>query len=158
MSLAHLLYVSRATSPLGSEELGRIHESAIDRNRQRRVTGLLLYSAGNFVQLLEGDVFVVVELLERIRRDPRHTDVELVLLEPVAKRLFGRWHMGLLNLEHASPLDRNRLGVVLNACRERRGQGFRAATGHAARALLQDFRNQLPAETGRDALALTTHH
>ncbi len=53
-------------------------------------------SDGHFAQVLEGRVQAVATVLEKIHRDRRHRDVRVLLEEPIDKRQFARWAMGLL--------------------------------------------------------------
>lgn len=43
--------------------------------------------------MLEGDALATHVLLDNIRADHRHTDVEFVLDRPVQSRMFGQWAM-----------------------------------------------------------------
>ncbi|MEM7681797.1 MAG: BLUF domain-containing protein [Planctomycetota bacterium] len=100
MALSHLLYVSVASETLAREELEDIRQVSEDNNRARHITGVLFYSAGQFVQLLEGEADDVRWLFDKVERDPRHHDVRLLVLHPVERRVFTEWGMGLLDLDH----------------------------------------------------------
>jgi hypothetical protein len=92
-STYHVLYRSRATRALPRTELQALLEQARTYNAQQQLTGLLLYSEGRFVQLLEGEEMVVRELYARIQADPRHTQVVTVSEGPGPQRWFADWHM-----------------------------------------------------------------
>jgi hypothetical protein len=92
--LIQLIYTSTATSELSEADLGRILEAAVRNNLALDVTGLLLYSKGTFMQVLEGEDGAVGELLERIGADPRHRDIQVHVRTPVRRREFSQWHMG----------------------------------------------------------------
>jgi hypothetical protein len=72
-------------------------ESILDRSRQNNVlvgvTGALMFSAGYFVQVLEGAQGAVEATFERIQQDLRHGDVQLVDFSPVEERTFENWSM-----------------------------------------------------------------
>ncbi|HNJ76842.1 MAG TPA: BLUF domain-containing protein [Azospira sp.] len=55
MSLIHLIYVSTAQGELDDVDLDRIMDSSVRRNTAARITGMLLYAGGNFMQVLEGE-------------------------------------------------------------------------------------------------------
>jgi hypothetical protein len=55
---------------------------------------MLLFSEGNFFQVLEGEGTAVNQLYEKIIRDKRHAQCTLLIREPIAKRSFGNWSMG----------------------------------------------------------------
>jgi hypothetical protein len=99
MSLINLIYVSSARTALGTEELAAILESSVRLNALQHVTGMLVYSNGNFMQLLEGQETAVDETYARIRQDPRHTGLILIDRAPISSRSFGRWSMGFKRLE-----------------------------------------------------------
>ena len=134
-----LLYRSLATAPLTMDELRRIHAGACARNPELGVTGLLLFSGeayvkgegpGAFTQWLEGPEQAVRALYERIRADPRHTDVCTEAEGParalcgVDGRLFPRWAMGL---EFPEVLPAT-LPAFLTYYDERVGRGRRGST------------------------------
>jgi len=140
MYLTHLLYVSRATSPVSTEELNTLAARGAIRNHSASVSGMLLYSDGSFLQLLEGRDTTLEALFNRIRADPRHTDLQVLLKAPASKRLFARWYMGALNLEvTGTQVDRDRLADALIDGPDR------VPSGERVLAVLRDFRNQLPA-------------
>ena len=51
--LYSLVYVSTATRLLAMEDIGRLLEKARQRNLDQDVTGVLLYSDGNFMSALK---------------------------------------------------------------------------------------------------------
>lgn len=67
------------------------------------VTGVLCYSEGIFLQVLEGGRSAVNELYNRIARDPRHTDVELLCYDEIGERRFAGWSMGQVNISRLNP-------------------------------------------------------
>lgn len=96
--LVQLIYVSTAVSEMDTAALDRILESSVELNRKNAVTGMLLYSRGSFMQVLEGPESAVDETYGRICRDPRHQDLYLLSKLPVAKRDFSGWSMGFRRL------------------------------------------------------------
>jgi len=59
---------------------------------------MLLYLDGAFLQVLEGYDDAVNETYEKIARDSRHWEKQ-VLLDRVAPRTFGEWSMGFERLK-----------------------------------------------------------
>lgn len=101
MGVFQLLYMSKAADSdpgwvLPTVE--EIKEYACRRNPRRGVSGMLLYGSGRFMQLLEGPERRVRETFERIRRDPRHTEVRVLCEREFPTRLFEEPSMGVLNL------------------------------------------------------------
>lgn len=97
--LVRCLYASRAVEPLAAGTLDRILEKSRKNNYPRGITGLLCYSNGTFVQVLEGGREMVSQLLGQIYSDNRHTGVQVLLFEEIAERHFGNWSMGKVNLD-----------------------------------------------------------
>lgn len=112
------------------------------KNAPLGITGLLLYSGGHFMQLLEGPESVVGGLFDLIHRDPRHAAVRRLLSKPVSGRLFPQWNMGLLNLDSTASSDLRGLTTALRGALPDR---TRPAGTEGALALLREFRQQLPA-------------
>ena len=67
-----LAYVSLASRTLTSVDLQNILESAITRNREDDITGILLFNGTNFMQVLEGPEAKVRALFDDICEDDRH--------------------------------------------------------------------------------------
>lgn len=102
MVLGHLLYISDACHSMTRSQLEEIRDVSIRRNARAGITGVLFYSAGHFVQLLEGDMGKIHELFEKIAADTRHENVRLLTLRPADRRIFAQWQMGLLDMDHQS--------------------------------------------------------
>ncbi len=95
-------------------ELEELLTQARRFNQEHDVSGLLIYRGGNFLQILEGPIEVLTRLYSRILHDKRHTDIRLLLHATIEKRMFERWHMGLLNLEERLTIDQARLQAITN--------------------------------------------
>ncbi len=97
MSLYRLVYCSRnrisGTGPEVTEQLQGILASSRVNNGRVGITGALLYSAGNFAQVLEGPLSSIEQTFEMIQRDPRHSEVVVIQSGPTAARDFPEWSM-----------------------------------------------------------------
>jgi hypothetical protein len=62
------------------------------------ITGCLIYQDGFFMQMLEGPRDAVFTLCEKIKTDPRHRDLAIVIEAPTRRRIFVDWSMGLRDL------------------------------------------------------------
>ncbi len=102
--LIHLIYCSAAINPMKTEELNSLLRKARKHNSKNNITGILLYIEGSFLQVLEGDAFIVDELFADITNDKRHESITLIIREPVAERSFGEWTMGYADVS-AEQLD-----------------------------------------------------
>ncbi|WP_216726583.1 BLUF domain-containing protein [Hymenobacter siberiensis] len=114
ISVYQMLYRSRATAPLSDEALGQLLHTARRFNAEHRISDILLYSAGHFVQVLEGSEEAVRNLYAAIQQDTRHTQVVTVSAGPTAERHFAGWSMAFGRV--ATPdLDRTLRAPLLPA-------------------------------------------
>lgn len=99
--MKQLVYVSKATDAFDVSDLGDLSITSSRNNQEVGVTGCMLYAAGYFLQLLEGDADDVLTVFARIRRDPRHTATKILLDRDVdaGERLYGRWFMSCINVD-----------------------------------------------------------
>lgn len=107
MSLYKLVYCSRnrigVSGPEVTEELQNILAASRANNARAGITGALLYSAGNFAQVLEGPLASIEQTFELIQRDPRHSEVVVIQSGPAETRDFPEWSMafaGNKNTDH----------------------------------------------------------
>ena len=100
--LAFLTYRSAATVLPSESDLDRLVAAAQRRNRSLGITGMLLYDRGNYFQTLEGSPDKLESVWDSIRRDPRHTGIELLNQNAATTRLFSEWHMRLVTQQAAA--------------------------------------------------------
>lgn len=103
--IRQLLYASRGTYTLQADDLIRLLLSARAHNRRARVTGVLVYRNGAFMQLLEGGEQALSGLYARIADDPRHCDIEMMLSRAVDTPLMHGWSMGYAEAPTAEGRD-----------------------------------------------------
>lgn len=89
-----LIYLSSETEFFNEHELLTILEKSIKNNKKKGITGVLLYSGGNFIQLLEGPKPEVESLFNLICKDKRHNNIIRLLAEYSDTRDFPDWKMG----------------------------------------------------------------
>lgn len=104
--LCTLIYNSAATHPMTESDLVGLLEQSRNHNPAVGVTGMLLYHDHCFFQVLEGPRDAVHTLADRIEQDRRHTQMTVIIDEPIHKRSFGEWTMGFA---HVSPEDLRRI-------------------------------------------------
>lgn len=96
--LVRLMYCSRAAQGVDFEELAVLLRQSRVNNAEAGVTGMLCYSEGLFIQVLEGGRTTVNQLYQRILNDPRHVDVVILVYEEISQRRFSGWTMGQVNM------------------------------------------------------------
>jgi hypothetical protein len=88
-----LVYVSRAAPSMTSQDLLDLGAASQTANDAAGITGLLLYSDGGFLQMLEGPRAAVESLYASIEHDTRHDEVTLVRAREQRDREFPGWSM-----------------------------------------------------------------
>ena len=94
--MLQLLYVSTAAQGLVQSDLDDIVAGAVARNASLEVTGSLYYNGRNFMQLLEGPAPAVHDLMDSIRRDPRHSGVVIIKELIGSPSVFAAWNMRIV--------------------------------------------------------------
>lgn len=101
--LVRLMYASRAVPAVDQEELLSILRKSKSNNPGVGITGVLCFSEGIFLQVLEGGRSAVNQLYNRIAADTRHTQVELLSYDEIGERRFAGWSMGQVNMARLNP-------------------------------------------------------
>jgi hypothetical protein len=123
---------------MSPEELVRLLHQSRKNNGPREITGMLLYSDGNFLQVLEGPDAAVEQLLETITRDPRHKGMMELLRGDLTERQFPDWTMGFHRVSDLAPEDRAFVSDFLEKPFPEPGTD---AVPHESLKLLRVFRN-----------------
>jgi hypothetical protein len=92
-AMYHLVYISQARENMTLTTLVVLLMQARALNERHQVTGALVYGAGQFMQVMEGEEAVVKDLYARVAQDARHYDVRTLAEGPIATRSFGQWSM-----------------------------------------------------------------
>jgi hypothetical protein len=103
--LVRLMYASRAADGVDADEMSAILKTARQHNPAAGITGVLCscFTAGIFLQVLEGGRDPVNRLYNRIVADKRHNDVVLLSYEEISERRFAVWSMGQVNMSRLNP-------------------------------------------------------
>ncbi|WP_010188000.1 BLUF domain-containing protein [Sphingomonas sp. PAMC 26605] len=91
--MRRIIYTSISLTGTDLAELDAIVTESIASNTKAGITGMLWSNGANFAQVLEGGHDEVGATMDRIRADPRHVDIEVVLDRAVVSRQFGNWAM-----------------------------------------------------------------
>ena len=75
-------------------------------NARLDISGILLFSDGTFLQVLEGEKDAVQGLYDRIARDDRHHGTKVLLTRETPRRSFPDWSMGWERIDDDHPLAR----------------------------------------------------
>ena len=99
MQLQSLTYTSLARLDLTGDDLVAIHQTARHRNALDGVTGLLIFNGTHFLQVVEGVEAAIEDLLDRLRADSRHHQLEIRDRRDIDARSFPGWSMELARVE-----------------------------------------------------------
>jgi hypothetical protein len=111
-----IVYVSTAAVAFSEEDLRHLLRAAQSNNQASAVTGMLVYSRGQFLQALEGEPGPVISTFNRISADVRHTELKTLQRGDHADQWFADWAMGFHSAHKAgaqvSVSDRINLGAL----------------------------------------------
>lgn len=102
--LVRLLYVSQPVGPITTTVTTLILEQSNVYNKKENITGVLCQGSGLWMQVLEGERHQVNVLYARIMASRHHNNVELLSMEEITQRQFGKWSMALVHLSKDDPM------------------------------------------------------
>lgn len=105
-TLYEILYVSTLAPEAPLSVVGEIAAKARLANAARDITGLLVFDGMRFCQQLEGGQKQVLALLERIRQDTRHFNMQILHHGELAVRRFKRFSLGYCVVDEDDVLQR----------------------------------------------------
>ncbi len=85
-------YVSTITPDLSDVDIHKLMEFVKLKNNILNITGILIYSEGNFFQVLEGKQEVIKSIFEKIEKDPRHYNIIKMLDKEIKNNSFSEYH------------------------------------------------------------------
>lgn len=99
MNLKTFTYTSWSRPSIRADEVDAILRSSRVNNPLDGITGLLMFNGSAFMQVLEGSVAAVDDLVTCLRLDPRHSNISVRHDAIIEHRIFPDWSMGYLRLE-----------------------------------------------------------
>ena len=96
--LIRLIYRSDATQPVDRDLLRDIESTSKRYNSAHNITGLLVATDHQFLQVLEGPRNTLNQLYIRIVQDPRHEHCIILTYHKVIRRGFEDWSMRTVGL------------------------------------------------------------
>ncbi|PKP11207.1 MAG: hypothetical protein CVU08_12610 [Bacteroidetes bacterium HGW-Bacteroidetes-3] len=97
--LKYIAYVSQQTHILTDLDIKNLLEICRKNNLQNKISGMLIYFDGTFVQFLEGSEERIDILFSKIENDKRHQKIVLLLEGFSEKREFSEWSMAYKHLK-----------------------------------------------------------
>lgn len=100
MTVYSLVYSSASTTGRTGDDFAKDIETILVKSRQNNsacgVTGALLTTEGRFVQVLEGERDNVIATFDRISRDSRHGEIEILSSQYSDRPRFKEWSMAFV--------------------------------------------------------------
>lgn len=101
-----IAYISTEARRLSRADIQDILRVSRMKNTMRRLTGVLLYYDGVFLQVLEGEHDQLDELMTVLRLDRRHGEIRVMLDETTTERHFPDWSMAFVDMADLPADDR----------------------------------------------------
>ena len=98
MKYRRLIYTSQPVKQFSGPELIRLLHDARAYNSIDDICGVLLHRHGYFLQVIEGGIEPIENLLSRLRKDVRHKNIVIIYDGMVGRRVFSNWDMGVADL------------------------------------------------------------
>ncbi len=111
----HLIFYTSQTTMSDQEveeNLADIVRACKRHNRANGVTGVLFYENGNFIQALEGEEDAVRGTLERIKKDRRHKNLQILVDKQIEDRSFSDWEMDTFFVKHPELVDGDMISLI----------------------------------------------
>lgn len=135
--LKSFVYASSAVRLMRQPELLELLQQARENNARNRITGMLLYKNGNFMQAFEGEEENAIPLHNKILSDLRHKNIITLLSTSLETRQFSDWSMAFGNIDLLSDDERVGFSPFL---KEPFNKDYFGANPHNALKLLLSFR------------------
>lgn len=132
--LEQIVFMSSASHLMSEEELVEVLDNSRLKYEMLDVSGMLVYSEGTFIHVLEGNSHLLDCLYEMIRQDQKHHRCFILLRHSIRERAFEGWSMGFQSF---SPEVQNIPGYV-----DFFGEDLLPDVGSPAYCLLNSFRKQ----------------
>jgi hypothetical protein len=143
LPLHNLFYCSLAEKDISKDDILAILNWSRQYNEKNEVTGILLYwkKTNQFMQVLEGEENVILNLFDKISKDTRHSLLKIIYQENILERGFKGWTMAFKSIDEVdtSGIDGFSEFSKLGFTNERTKVSSSIAIN-----LLQSFKNSLP--------------
>jgi len=94
VTVTQIFYASSLSKGTDEREIDAILTKAREYNSKNEITGVLLYYAEIFLQLIEGEKAKVETLYQKILSDSRHSNVIRLFDADKNERIYKDWDMG----------------------------------------------------------------
>tara|TARA_B100000929_G_C15462091_1_gene404880 strand:- start:799 stop:1209 length:411 start_codon:yes stop_codon:yes gene_type:complete len=92
-------YVSSVNPELTGDQIQEVLNFSKNWNNDHDITGILLYSEGNFFQVLEGEQKILQSLFSRIESDKRHCNIIKIFEKKVETSHYDNYECNFISLD-----------------------------------------------------------
>lgn len=85
-------YVSTVHPQASNYDIAKLMDFIKTNNNILNITGILIYSDGNFFQILEGEKFLIKMLFDKIKKDVRHYNIIKMLDKEIKVNSFSEYN------------------------------------------------------------------
>jgi len=149
--MIQISYISKATQAMSQDDLEEILRTSRENNARLGITGMLLYGNKTFVQILEGDEKTVNELVEKIKRDSRHADFQVLKKKTIDRREYADWSM---DFKRVSGEDFQSVKGLENLVEMDFNATFLGNHASIVESLMEHFRKEQLRKIGQEELSL----
>lgn len=101
-----ICYVSKASEDITNDDVEDVFKVTKEANTASGISGILLYSFGNFFQVLEGEKKDLERLYEnKIKKDSRHGNIYEVFRRDMATPIFSNYFTQFQTVTTSIQLD-----------------------------------------------------
>ena len=94
-----ICYVSNSKKELDYHQVRILLEVCREKNMKLGIKGVLLYSDGNFFQILEGEKDIVSNVFNKIEKDPRHYGLNIIIRRDIPLETYEEYKIDILDDE-----------------------------------------------------------
>jgi len=136
---------------MSQDDLEEILRTSRKNNARLGITGMLLYGNKTFVQILEGEEKAVSELVEKIKRDSRHADFQVLKKKTIDRREYADWSM---EFKRVSGEDFQSVKGLENLVEMDFNTTFLGNHASIVESLMEHFRKEQLRKIGQEELSL----
>jgi hypothetical protein len=131
--MKYIVYISTTSKILTDSELADMLRENYLHNRRANINGMLIYTEGSFIQVLEGPEESLSRTYQEIVQDKRHKNIIKLAEDKINVPNFSSWSMAF---KAADPSKLEALEGYVNPVSS---NFLRNASNHAALMLLKSF-------------------
>ena len=131
--MKYIVYISTTSKILTDSELAEMLKENYLNNRRANINGMLIYTEGSFIQVLEGPEDSVKRTYQEIVQDSRQKNIIKLAEDTINVPNFNNWSMAFI------PSDPAKVAALEGYINPVSNGFLRTANNHAAVMLLKSF-------------------